>query len=119
MKKTASFIKEKSSLPVRLNTNGLGNLINNKNILPELKGLIDKVSISLNSSDAATYQKIVRPKYADKAYSSLIDFIKEAKKYIPDITLTSVSSTISFEDEEECQKLSDQLGVKYRIRKMM
>lgn len=118
LKETSAFIKKNSKLPVRLNTNGLGNLINNKNILPELKGLIDRVSISLNSSDNETYQRIVRPKFADQAYDSLINFIKEAKKYIPDITLTSVSSTISFEDEEECQKLSDQLGVKYRIRQM-
>ncbi|MBO7135349.1 MAG: radical SAM protein [Spirochaetaceae bacterium] len=116
LKQTAAFVKKNSRLPVRLNTNGLGNLINKRNIVPEMNGLIDRLSISLNSSDAATYEKIVRPAFAEKSYPALLDFIKEAKKYISDITLTTVSSTISAQDEEACKKLSDELGVSFRAR---
>ncbi|MBP5603518.1 MAG: radical SAM protein [Treponema sp.] len=116
LKQTAAFVKKNSRLPVRLNTNGLGNLINKRNIVPEMNGLIDRLSISLNSSDAVTYEKIVRPAFAEKSYPALLDFIKEAKKYISDITLTTVSSTISAQDEEACKKLSDELGVSFRAR---
>ena len=116
LKQTAAFVKKNSRLPVRLNTNGLGNLINKRNIVPEMNGLIDRLSISLNSSDAVTYEKIVRPAFAEKSYPALLDFIKEAKKYISDITLTTVSSTISAQDEEACKKFSDELGVSFRAR---
>ena len=34
--------------PVRINTNGHGNLIHGRDITPELKGRIDTVSVSLN-----------------------------------------------------------------------
>ena len=116
LKQTAAFVKKNSRLPVRLNTNGLGNLINKRNIVPEMNGLIDRLSVSLNSSDAAAYEKIVRPAFAEKSYPALLDFIKEAKKIISDITLTTVSSTISAQDEEACKKLSDELGVSFRAR---
>ena len=39
-------------LPTRLNTNGQGNLINKRDIVPELKGRIDLVNVSLNASSA-------------------------------------------------------------------
>ena len=59
----SDFLKKNFSLPVRINTNGLGNLVNGKNIVPLLKGRIDVLSISLNSSDPENYEKTVRPRF--------------------------------------------------------
>lgn len=119
LKQTASFIKQTSDLPVRINTNGLGNLVNKRNIAPELQGIADSLSISLNSSNAETYQKITQPSFGDKSYPALIEFIKEAKKYVPYITLTTVATTITQEDEAECSKLAQEFGVEFRVRQFM
>ncbi|MBP5602300.1 MAG: radical SAM protein [Treponema sp.] len=116
---TAKFLKSKTDKPIRINTNGLGNLINKKNITPLFEGLIDAVSISLNSSEARIYEKNVRPIYKEEAYPALIEFTREVRKYVPNVTMTTVSSTITHEDEENCRKLCEQLGVKYRIRKFV
>ena len=115
---TAKFIKTKSDKPIRINTNGLGNLINGKDIVPLLKGIIDCVSISLNSSNLKIYEMNVRPKFKD-AHKAMIDFAKEAVKVIPSVKMTTVSTTITKEDEENCQKLCDSIGVKYRIRELI
>ena len=116
---TAKFLKSKTDKPIRINTNGLGNLINKKNITPLFEGLIDAVSISLNSSEARIYEKNVHPIYKEEAYPALIEFTREVRKYVPNVTMTTVSSTITHEDEENCRKLCEQLGVKYRIRKFI
>lgn len=116
---TAKFLKSKTDKPIRINTNGLGNLINKKNITPLFEGLIDAVSISLNSSEAGIYEKNVRPIYKEEAYPALIEFTREVRKYVPNVTMTTVSTTITHEDEENCHKLCEQLGVKYRIREFI
>ena len=116
---TAKFLKSKTDKPIRINTNGLGNLINKKNITPLFEGIIDAVSISLNSSEARIYEKNVRPIYKEEAYPALIEFTREVRKYVPNVTMTTVSTTITHEDEENCRKLCEQLGVKYRIREFV
>ena len=95
LKKVAEFIKSKYNKPIRLNTNGVGNLINKRNIAPELKGLIDTVSISLNNPDPEEYAKLVRSKYGVKSFQEMIDFAKECKKYVPNVVMSTVDTTIS------------------------
>ncbi len=117
---TAKFLKSvKSDTPVRINTNGLGNLINKKDITPLFEGIIDAVSISLNSSDAEIYEKNVNPIFKEKAHPAMLDFAREAVKHVPSVTMTTVATTITHEDEEKCRELCEQLGVKYRIRQMI
>ena len=48
---------------VRINTNGHANLYHGRNIVPELAGLVDVMSISLNAPTAKEYQKICRSRY--------------------------------------------------------
>lgn len=112
----ADWIKANCSLPVRINTNGLGNLINGKDITPLLKNRIDSISISLNSSNPEIYEKTVRPVYKDKAFPALLDFAHKAGSYVPNVTLSTVDTTISHEDEKNCASICKKLGVNYRIR---
>ena len=58
LKKVAAFVKETYHMPMRLNTNGLGNLVNGRDITPEMEGLIDTVSISLNTPNADRYHEL-------------------------------------------------------------
>ena len=116
---TARFLKSVSNKPIRINTNGLGNLIHKKDITPLFKGLIDAVSISLNSSDPAIYQENVRPKFGVEAHAAMLDFAAAVAKVVPSVTMTTVSTTITKDDEDECRKLCEKLGVKYRIRELI
>lgn len=114
--KVAKYIKDKFNKNIRLNTNGQGNLINNRDIVPEFKGLIDCVSISLNNPDPVKYQEIVRSIFGVKSFDAMIEFAKEAKNYVPKVILSTVDTTISKEEEAKCQKICDEIGVTYRIR---
>ena len=116
LKKVAEFIKSKYNKPIRLNTNGIGSLINKRNIAPELKGLIDTVSISLNNPDPEEYAKLVRSKYGVKSFQEMIDFAKECKKYVPNVVMSTVDTTISHEEEKKCKEICDKIGAEYRIR---
>ncbi len=100
----------------RLNTNGLGNLINGKDIVPMLKGKIDAVSISLNQKDADSYEKISRPQFGQGSFEALLSFTKSCVKAGIDTSL-SVVDVISAEDIEECRQLADILGCRLRVRK--
>ena len=115
----AAFLKENYSLPVRINTNGLADLINNKPVAPLLAGKIDALSISLNSSNPEIYEKTVRPVFKEKAFPAMLAFAEQAKNYVPKVVLSTVETTITKEDEEECTRLCEGLGVTHRIRKFV
>jgi radical SAM enzyme (TIGR04100 family) len=116
LKQVASYVKKTFKNPIRLNTNGLGNLVNGRDITPELEGLVDTISISLNTPNADRYHEIVRSKFGDKSFDAMIEFAKEATKYIPHVVMSTVDTTITKEEEAECQKICDSIGVTYRIR---
>lgn len=113
---TARYIKSRFSNPIRINTNGLGNLINGRDIAPLLSGLIDTVSISLNTPDARSYHQLVRSRFGDISFQAMLDFAKECTKYVPNVVMTTVDTTISKEEEAQCGRICEQLGVTYRIR---
>lgn len=112
----AKYIKDNFHKNIRLNTNGQGNLINNRDIVPELKGLIDCISISLNNPDPEKYQEIVRSIFGVKSFEAMLEFAKETKNYVPKVILSTVDTTITKEEEAKCQKICDEIGVTYRIR---
>lgn len=112
----ANYIKENFKNPIRINTNGLGNLVNGRDITPELEGLVDTISISLNTPNSKEYHEIVRSKFGEQSFDAMLAFAKEAKKYVPNVILSTVATTITKEEEEQCQKICDNLGVTYRIR---
>jgi TatD family-associated radical SAM protein len=99
---------------IRLDTNGHANLFWKRNVLPELRGLVDSISVSLNAPDAASYAAICNPRLGEKAYPAIIAFIKEAKKYVPEVTATAVD--LPNIDKKACQKIAEELGVSFRIR---
>ena len=115
IKEVSKKIKEIGG-KIRLNTNGHGNLINKRNILPELKGIIDTISISLNAEDNEKYNKICHPIFKNGTYEAVKEFIREAKKYIPEVVATIVD--VPEVDEEKCKEIAEkELGVKFRERR--
>ncbi|MDO9289216.1 MAG: YchF/TatD family DNA exonuclease [Thermodesulfovibrionales bacterium] len=114
IKSLAMWIKEMGG-NVRINTNGHGNLIHRRNVLPELKGAVDSISVSLDAHDEETYNRICAPAFKN-AFHEIILFMREAKKYIPDIQATVVE--MAGVDIEKCRKITDELGIKLRVRKL-
>ncbi|MCB1214925.1 MAG: YchF/TatD family DNA exonuclease [Deltaproteobacteria bacterium] len=114
LKKIAAYLHEKGK-KVRLDTDGLGNLIHGRNILPELQGLIDSVNVSLNAENAETYIKVCPNRYGKEAYPAVKDFIKEAKKYIPWVQASVVGHPEV--NIKASQKVAEEeLGVLFRHR---
>ena len=104
---------------VRLNTNGHGNVINKRNILPELSGLIDEISVSLNTDTSEAYDEICQPlpMFRNGIYDKIKEFITEAKKYIPEVQATIVTHQKDV-DETQCENIvNKEFGVKYRARR--
>ena len=111
----AKYVKEKTGLRIRVNTNGLGNLYNKRDIVPDLAQVIDSISISLNAPDAESYNKVTRPQF-ENAYEALLDFAESCNKVIPKTQL-SIVDVLSPEDIKKCQEIADSRGIHLRIRK--
>jgi TatD DNase family protein len=118
IKEVAQKIKDAGGR-VRLNTNGHGNVINKRNILPELSGLIDEISVSLNTDTSEAYDEICQPlpMFRNGIYDKIKEFIAEAKKYIPEVQATVVTHQNNV-DEAQCEEIvNKEFGVKYRARR--
>lgn len=113
----ARHIRAVSAVPIRINTNGLGDLIAQKPIAPLLEGLIDRVSVSLNTPDAGEYLAIVRPKFGPGSYEAMLAFTRECARYVPQVTMTVVGEPVTTPEEQaRCRAICAALGVQLRIR---
>ncbi len=110
----AKVAKEEKGLKVRLNTNGLGNEENGRNIVPELASVVDSISISLNAPDSAAYEKVTRPQ-VENAFDKMVDFARKAKDSIGQVKW-SIVDVLPKEDIEKCRRLSEETGIDLRIR---
>lgn len=102
-------------IKIRLNTNGLSNLINKRETAKEICEVIDSVSISLNAPTAEKYNEITKPSFGEKSFDAMLNFAKECKEYGIPVKLTVVD-VISKEDIEDCRKLCDEIGIPLRVR---
>jgi TatD family-associated radical SAM protein len=111
----ASYLKENfPELPIKIDTNGQANLIHEENVLPKLEGLIDKVSVSLNASSSEKYQQLCDSEFGDQAYPAVLEFIRQAQDYIPEVVASVVAQPEV--DIEKCEEVAHELGVKLRVR---
>ena len=103
-------------LKTRLNTNGQGNLINKRDIVPDLKGKIDFVNVSLNASCAEKYQPICRSQFKEAGFDGMIEFAKLCRKNgVP--CRFSIVDCIGEEEVEACKRLADSVNIPLYIRK--
>lgn len=102
--------------PIRLNTNGHGSLINRRNIAPQLKGRLDAVSVSLNASNKDEYLRLTRPGAGEKGWDAMLDFVREAVKYVPKVMVTVVDYDQTREEIAASRQLAESLGAIFRVR---
>jgi len=106
---------KKYDILIRINTNGQVNLFfPNKNVAVSLaKAGLDKISISLNAHNNKSYQKVCQPKLGEKAFPSVLEFIKNCQRAGIKTRITFVEK---FCDVKKCKKLARGLGVDYFFR---
>ncbi len=112
----SKWLKSKMpDLQIRINTNGQANLIWGEDITPQLEGIIDCVSISLNAENAQKYQEVCKSEFGEKAYDGLLEFARLAKEYVPTVIL-SVVDILEKSEIEACRKIAEDCGVSFRVR---
>ena len=106
-----------AGLRVRVNTNGLSDLVNGRPTAPLFAGKVDCLSISLNTDDPAEYLSVCRPKFGEAAYPSMLKFAKEAAASVPEVVMTVVGEPITDRAKQErCRLLAESLGARLRVR---
>lgn len=117
LKEVAKYIKENyPNTKIRINTNGHANYVYKKNIVPELVGLIDEISVSLNGATSQEYDELSQPKF-EGAYD-------EVKKFIKCCSEAGIKTDTSIVDGykgrrldvKKCEEISKDLGAKLRVR---
>ena len=114
---TAKYAKEICpGIKIRINTNGLSDLINGRDTTKDLEGIVDAVSVSLNAKGPEEYLALCHPRFGIKAFDAMVDYTRRVKLVVPDVTMSIVGGTIPRQDEGPCRKIAEGLGVKFRIR---
>jgi TatD DNase family protein len=113
VKQIASELKGRG-YTIRINTDGQANLVHQRNILPELAGLVDSMSVSLNAPDAITYGTLCNTPYGAAGFDGVCAFIREAGRHIPEVVASAV--TVPGIDIEACRSLAESLGAVFRVR---
>lgn len=101
--------------PVRLNTNGLSDLINGRETAHLLKGLVDVVSISLNAPGPARYVDVVQPVWGEKSFEAMLKFAEDCKPVIPGVVFTLVN-ILELGEVEACHDVASRHGIPLRVR---
>jgi TatD family-associated radical SAM protein len=109
-------IRELTTTPIRVNTNGHASLILGEDTAPLFKGLVDCVSISLNAADSDTYVSLCHPKFGEDAYVGVLKFAREIIKYVPEVYLTVNGEAISDADIARCAEIAANIGAKFLVR---
>jgi TatD family-associated radical SAM protein len=105
------------ALRIRVNTNGLSDLIHGKPTASLFVGKVDCLSISLNTDDPAEYLSVCRPKFGAAAYPAMLKFTQEAAALLPSVVMTVVGEPItSLEKQDRCRKIAEGLGARLRVR---
>ncbi|MCL2024146.1 MAG: TIGR04100 family radical SAM protein [Oscillospiraceae bacterium] len=112
---TCAHLRKISDVPIRLNTNGLSDLINEKPTAKLFAGMVDSVSISLNASNAQEYNELCKPRFGADAFPAILRFARDCKAYIPYVRLTAVDK-IPPQSIAACREIAEELGLPFRLR---
>lgn len=104
-------------LPIRVNTNGLADLIHGRPTAQELKGLVDTVSISLNTPDPDEYFRVCHPKFGPDSYAAMLAYTKTCAAVVPKVVMTVVDEPVTSKaNQEKCRAIAESLGATLRVR---
>lgn len=104
---------------IRLNTNGLGNLINHKNIVPDLRRVVDVVNVSLNAENETVWRRIVCPAAGyENGYDAVCEFIHLCVEAgFERVVASCVDQTGA--DAQAVQKIAEGYGAEFYLRSFL
>lgn len=102
---------------VRINTNGHANAVACQDVTPQMRGLVDIISISLNASTSAGYEAVCNSDYGESGFDLMLDFAKRATQHVPQVVL-SVVDVLLADEIEKCRKIAEDAGCLFRVRKL-
>ena len=112
----AAWLKANYTVPTRINTNGLSDLIWGEPTAPWLAGKIDCVSVSLNATDAEEYLKLTRSKFGIGSFDAMLQFTKACTKYVPRVMMTVVDQVTTLDEQQKAKEICEELGATLRVR---
>ena len=101
---------------VRVNTDGLANRVHKRNVLPELAGCVDALSLSMNAQDEHTYRRHCVPALPG-SFTAMLEFLSLAPGHIDDVTATAIDG-LDGVDIAACELLARERGVRFRRRQL-
>ena len=105
------------AMKIRINTNGLSDLIHGRPTAAELKGLVDTVSISLNTPDPDEYFRVCHPKFGPDSYAAMLKFARECVDVVPKVVMTVIDEPVtSLANQERCRQIAASVGAVLRVR---
>jgi len=105
--------------PVRLNTNGLGNRINQKDIVPLLRPVIDVVNVSVNTASQEEWRRIMRPAagYED-GFESVWNFLRSCVEAgFEKVVASCVEGVVK--DPQAVKEKAEKLGATFYLRSFL
>jgi TatD family-associated radical SAM protein len=99
---------------VRINTDGLANLVHKRNVLREFTGRVDALSVSMNAHNETVYNRHCRPALRG-SYQAMLSFLEQAPRYVNEVTATAIEG-LQGVDIDACQRLAMERGVQFRSR---
>lgn len=105
-------------IKTRINTNGQGNAILGKDIAPRMCRCIDTINVSLNATDAQSYDRLCHSVYGEKAFDIMLDFAKECVRCGGNVVL-SIVDCVPPEQLQKAAEIARDIGAKLRVRKMI
>ncbi len=109
----ARWLKQRG-LRVRVNTDGLANVVHGRDVVAELVGLVDSMSVSLNAADAVTYARLCPSSYGEQAFEAVCEFIRSSAAFLPEVTATVVE--VPGMDVAAAKRHAESLGAQFRLR---
>lgn len=113
LKTVARHIRKRKGR-VRINTDGLANLVHKRNVLPELADCVDAVSVSMNAQDEPTYVRHCRPALSG-SFAAMLGFLRLAPRYVPEVTASAIDGLADV-DIDACATLARSAEVSFRRR---
>ena len=101
---------------VRINTDGLANLVNKRDVLPEMQGVVDSLSVSMNAQNPDVYAQHCHPALPG-SWEAMLAFLEAAPRYIPKVTATAIDG-LEGVDIQACEALAIERGVGFRRRQL-
>ena len=93
----AAWLKQNYTIPVRINTNGLADLI-------------------WNATDAEEYLRLTRSKFGIGSFDAMLKFAKDCAQYVPHVVMTVVDQVTTPEEQEKARQICAEVGATLRIR---